>query len=444
MRPMFALAIAFAVAVSGCAKLPPAPRSSGPLGAIAVVAVIDTGINPYHEALASGGDVDVVAIGNHAGIDFVEAPPLAVRGGFGERVSADKSFWDSVEQGTLYAFSRTRTMGIWFESDPDDSSPLLDLNGHGTSTASVVLAQDPEAIVVAVQVNPNYCTTEGEVDCLLSPSVAAAMEWVADQPWIDVVSISMGLPGGLPDSSSVHPEVSRFLAAAERAHASGKLLVASAGNDPPPSTTDYVSGPPWMIAAGFTDDRQHGRKYDTASTFDVGANGTQVTPAPQTVDEYRLSFGTSFSAPFVAGTLARSISELRAIVTPSITRSPGTLVEGSLPQGGAISIGRACLRSALNASAEYWDAAQWDPTHARWFNETDLRNKTIDVYASVTAPPIGPGSLGWGHVGNDTYAEVRDRCLLGDLQIPPEKGETAIFMERYAAAREAYWASYPR
>lgn len=444
MRLISAVAVALAMAISGCAELPPGPRMDASGVPPTIVAVIDTGINPYHEAVRSIDPVDSVGLARELSLQVVEAPPLADSGTFAERVQADAAFWENVERGMLYAFPGTRVMGLWVEPDPDDGSRLLDLNGHGTSTASVVLAGDPNALVVAIQVSSNYCTTEGDATCLLSPSVADAMEWIAEQPWIDVVSISMGLPGGLPDSSVAHPEVGRFLSAAERAHASGKLLVSSAGNDPPPSTTDYVSGPPWMIAAGFTDDRQHGRKYDTASTFDVGANGTQITPRPQSVDEYRLSFGTSFSAPFVAGTLARAVSELRQLVTPAVPRSHGLLVEGTRDGGEIVSIDRTCLRMALNASAEYWAVAEWNPTHARWFNETDPTNKTIDVYASVTAPPTGPGSLGWGHVGNATYAQVRDRCLSGDLSIPDEKAETSLYMERYAAARESYWASIPR
>jgi hypothetical protein len=94
--------------VAGClseTKKPAAqPQPDAALPCPAVVAPLDSDINPYHEAFRSAPGRGVERLASALGAEVVE---LRHQGDYASRVAADESIWDGMESGRLYAFAGT-------------------------------------------------------------------------------------------------------------------------------------------------------------------------------------------------------------------------------------------------------------------------------------------------------------------------------------------------
>lgn len=404
---VWTLLLAGALALAGCATpaLPPDDAGVAPLPPRerVVIAVIDTGINPYHVAFQSD---ELWAMSTAAQL------PLSRTGNFAARLAADEPMWAGLREGQLYGFEGTRVMGISFATP--DAYPILDGNGHGTATAGLAARSAPDALLVAVQVDPSYCL-DSAPECVLDPSVAEAMEWVAAQEWIDVVSISMnGLPAK-PRVEELEPESARFLAASEEAAERGALIVNAAGNYPVATTTDYLPGPPWVIAVGGSQGAKRGATVVNGKLVDVVANVTEEVASADSVDGTRYSAGTSLGTPIVAGTLAAAMGLMQ---TPA--DADPTLV-------------RTALRDALNASATRWSPTDYAPL------EQQDPDPVFDWFDPAAPVVLGPAQVGWGHV-DASLAPTIAAVALGETAAPSAPPEFSAFMAQYQAQRERAWA----
>ena len=380
------------------------PATSRPV----VVAVIDSGANPYHEAFqptAGGLPVD----------DHLQAFPsaqlvkLTDEGDFEARMEKDSALWDGLETGKLYAFSGTRLLGISISATPGQPI-ILDMVGHGAGTSSLVAREAPESIVLLVQIDGGGCLPTQE--CPLLPDAAAAMRWVAEQPWIDIVSVSIGVPGGPPTHAAQSPEIAAYLEASALAHARGKLILNAGGNTPTVSFFDYFAGPPWIIAVGGFSPSQKGDTLESARFIDVVANFTDRVATRRSVDEYGTASGTSYGTPIVAGTLARSMH----------------LVQ----KAGALDVPPGAFRDALNATAVYSTPADWEPTNGTAAQALDR--------VTLTAPIVhGPLQTGWGYVHGGLAEAIAAYVLADDNAIPAAKLDAAQHQGRVQSLREAYW-----
>ena len=379
-----------------------------------VVAVIDSGLNPYHAAFqASKGDA-VEMYAPQMGATVVN---LSGSGDYTARLEQDGGMWDSLEPGRLYAFAGTRAMGISF-GQGHPGPVVLDYvpAGHGTSVASAVLQADPDAFVLVVQVDARLCDTEElSSDCPRLVELAHAMEWIAEQPAIAVVSLSLNYHANVPLPEQV-PTVRPYLEAAQRAFESGKVIVNSAGNYVAPPVASHLGGPPWMISVGGAQEAQRGDTAGAAKGPDVLGPFNIWGAMSGTTEDYGWRSGTSFAAPTVAGTLSRAI--------------------GLLHEQGIHPVPLDQLRTALNASALTWAAEDWRPL-------ASSSNTTFDRIFETSFPSLTPAQTGWGFVNASLAPDIARRVLEQDFSIPPEKANTAAYMARWQAAREAYWANAP-
>lgn len=368
-----------------------------------VVALIDTGVTPYLPIFASERPLPNFLVEMSQTFDF------AREGSYDERWENDAEAWAGVEVGQLYWFNGTRLLGISF--DHESEYKLVDghIVVHGTATSYLVARDAPEVLIVGIQVAEQFSPT---TPYLVDPTVAEAMEWIADQDWIDVVSISKGFRGNPPSVSELDPIALRFVRASERAAASGKIIVNSAGNEIVPSAANPFKGPPWIIAVGGS--REQGDAAYASKIVDVVANYSEITPKPWTIDESMESQGTSYAAPIVAATLASALGHVRA-ADPSIDTS--------------------AYRAALNATATYFGPTDWEQAP---IDPSD----PIGIFGDRSFPVLLQAQMGWGYVHASMAPQIARRVLENDLAPPPEKAQAMLFQPRWQDARERYWSQY--
>ena len=324
-----------------------------------VIAVIDTGINVYHSeyrldaaaaSLAPPPSLDVLA-----SLGIPERLPIPL--------SLDDADWDTLverdmetlmtmEPRTLYTFPGTRILGaISFQDRAEDWPVILDhpeRYTHGTMTTSRAIGNtvsiggaEPDIHLVMVQ----GFNTE-------------ALEWVAEQDWIDIASISAGLsftpiaPGvanageaaGLSDAIPVYNRLSHV----KPFFASTGNGVGNAGALGFPSWLRGASGTPDVLSVGANNNGQmsHWHNQDPYISADGCAN-----PAadPGSADEITNSGGgTSSATPFSAGGGAKLLLEARRLLNDTTL---GPRVDESLAEEGWSS-GRAADATIVLAKGE--------------------------------------------------------------------------------------------
>jgi subtilisin family serine protease len=218
-------------------------------GAGAVVAVVDTGVDPAHPAIA--GHV--------------------LPGGF-DLIGQDM---DPLDERNL---------------EDDDRDGVIDEQyGHGTFVASLVLAVAPDAMILPVRA----LDAEGFGT---SSTVAAGIIWAVDAG-ADVVNLS----ADVPDAPEMVREAVRY------ARDRGVVVVAAAGNA---GATDIAFPARYSDVLGVTAVDDAGRKppfANSGSAVSIVAPGVSILGAlpldlsPEGTGRWS---GTSFAAPLVAGAAA--------------------------------------------------------------------------------------------------------------------------------------------
>jgi hypothetical protein len=354
-----------------------------------VVAVVDTGFNPYHADFRSND----TRVGYERVPGFpANATPLSLSLGlpYAEAVHADASVWASVKPGVLYTVPGTRfvgaiSMGNLGQVASPSSSMLLDDVGHGTATTDAVVRNAPDVDLVLVQVG--------------SGSLAEGVAWAAAQPWIDVISISWGdlgnVPTGLADPSLV--------TAMRAGYANGKEIVVAGGNDPTLATTGS-SGPAFAVSVGGVYSESHGETWAASKGVDVVSDFAADLATRNSSTGRSMEYGTSFATPTVAGALGEAWFLLRA---------------------GGHEANPDQLRAAMNATAQYWSPAEYaaDPQDAPW------------VAVPVAAPWV---QMGWGYV-NGSEAPAIAHAVLAPPPLSSTKANAAPFMAAELASRQALW-----
>lgn len=428
---------------AGCLSVsaPPGEFAAEPLRSPVVVALVDIGINPYHSAFRTqsmnfdaGSFLTTLAMTGTAS----EVVALAAEGSYDERKESDAEFWSSTSGEVLYAFTGTRALGISF-LDPAPDEFVIEGNylGHGTGTAALVAREAPEVIVVVAQFYGALCIQRDELSCYDDPSAARAMQWIAAQPWIHIVSVSAGMRANLVPPPDASPELSQFIAASHAAVDSGKILVFGSGNDAAPAMASHYNGPPWVISAGGIEPAMRGESILAGKTPDVVANFTELRAVATTLDEYQVGSGTSYATPIVAGTLAKALSEIRGAIGhvggPTVD---GALAMGRTPDGRELRVTNRDLRAALNASATYFSPMEWNPTAPNGYNDT------LSIALSRSVPVVAPAQqMGWGYVHAGLASEIARRVLEEDYSLPAAKATTVPWMRAQYEARAAYWGA---
>lgn len=422
------------VALAGCTGDVLDPVASAPSAIPAqrptVVALIDSGINPYHAAFQSDG-----LLAPDASRLAVDATPVALttEGTYEERRQQDRAFWTSAEAGQLYAFQGTRVLAISMREDAPVKLHDEEFQ-HGTGTASMVAREDPNAILVIIQVSGSYCALEGRTDCFSAPETARAMQWAADQPWIDIISVSLAAAANPPALERAYPEQEAFFEAARLAHARGKLVLNCAGNSGTPTLGYSRTGPPWVITVGGVEAAPRGDSVDSSKLMDVAANYTEWVADSTSIDGMVWTEGTSFSTPIVAGVLSRALQEIRAqLGDVDFDGHADPLASGTLPDGRRLDVASKDLRDALNASAVLFGPTQWNPTQPP-SNQSGPRLLN-------NLPVLAPGpQMGWGYVDGSVAAKMTQWVLSPERVMPSDKAAVALYQNEWQRTREAYWS----
>ena len=373
-----------------------------------VVAVIDSGVNPYHEAYYD----DPVSVTPEVLAELGVAPEHQVEltrtGDFAADFAADAAFWESVQPGTPYWFKGTNLVGITFD---DAGTPIFSDEGdeHGTGTTSAVLDANPEAVVVLVE----GLTAESET-------------WAFSHPAVDIVSTSYGAIGSIP-----LPHLTEsFAGVVER----GKLHVGASDNSPALSPPDGTSGPWWSIGvAGWHEGDTGARESLSGNVVDVVSDFTQTLPYCTDCETGREDgvSGTSFATPRTAGTISKALLEARR----AAGHTGGVRDVGGVPtmvEGGGLSLTNWELRRAMEEAAYYPGTADWD-------GSVDGNLPVLDP-----APYV---QTGWGLVSpDDQYGVVAEMLAQAGVSGEPRAakgGDACAFNTAQFELRKAYWDSNP-
>jgi hypothetical protein len=338
-----------------------------------VIALIDTGINPYHLAYRrpdyavhpslyiDGFPGEAPAIGLTRDPDYVVA-----------RTADDPTVWSQVGTARLYWIPGTNIVGAYSIADYEGvppgglaSRPIIDDDGHGTGTSSVAagarFGANSDALIVMV---------EGLGD--------AAVQWASEQPWIDFISGSYGDALALPCNDSIEDDGiwcgREYRFTAPFVLRDGRTACFSAGNGLSRTGVLYdrysslrpTSGPSWVISVGAVSPR-NGQDYGWHSVpVDVSSYGNHwpAADAFSTAGETDFS-GTSNATPVTCGVFSRALLAARRAMGDAVEGIHGKDVAAvGRAQGGLMGDGvlrRQELQDAVLKTAlpESFDESRW-------------------------------------------------------------------------------------
>lgn len=379
-----------------------------------VVAVIDSGINAYHEYFHAGGPLYkdrspssvTPAVLREFGIDKDHIIRVTRTGNFAADFKKDSAKWKDIEAGEPYWFAGTNIIGISFGSAPR-LSPAGDASSHGIGTAAAVLTANPEAIVVAVE----DISTDSE-------------RWAFTNPAVDIVTTSYGPITSVPTLNHLSNSYTGVVK-------NGKAHFGAAANDPTYSSLDETSGPWWSIGvAGFEEGSSGGRQLASGNVPDFVGDWTQELPYCRSCEEgLRSVSGTSFATPRSAGTFSRILLETRRA-----SNHPGGIVKSGkkmLLVDGKHSFTVWEMRRALEESAYY-------PGIGDYGGQSDPDVGSVPVIDA--APWV---QTGWGLISPTVRYDVIKETLahLGVTGKPKRSKPQAAcdFMTANMEARHTYW-----
>ena len=407
-----------------------------------VVAVIDSGINVYHEVFRRWNET----VHPSRYIEGFPEDAKAINLTFGDdwhsNYEKDKEIWESLQEKNLYWFPHTNIIAIsfgqstWYGKEgPGDA--ILDDNGHGTSASSVIARMDPDATILMVETGGN--------------KLKEALSWTVNQSWIDVIDIEFGV--------WYKPRIFFWTTVwwkgleeiTKRGVENGKIIVTGAGNRPWINPwLSYVSGPPWVLCIGGAENYCRGVSISVAKGADYLSSFTQVTAYFQSTSDYWPTSGTSLSVPTVAGTISSIILKARQELNYIHGIKNGALID--LPEK-AIKITNWDIRNVINHTAVYWNASDWSfydwifkwpyrnatfpPTGEPfpWWFKLLLRKSTLTVPVNPVAPWL---QMGWGFVNESIVDETVD-VLLGEKEMPDKPPAAVSYMEKIYHTRQKIW-----
>ncbi len=294
------------------------------------VAVIDTGFELNHEDLANKWFQNTNEMGMTQDSDFCWT---------GTPVEKSTNNCDDDQNGYIddwrgYDF---------FYVDNNPQAGQVNPTGEGTRHATMVagtigatannsigsVGVDQQVKILPLQV----FSDDGEA---YTDDIASAIDYATDMH-AKVISLSLG----------TNQYDSTLLSSIDRAIANGTLVVASSGNcalndEPicnsltPPGRMVYPALYPQVLAVGATDSNDVRSNFSSyGPQLDVVAPGSAISPLPVynngSLNSYATAYGTSFSAPIVAGIASLLIAQNPSITTSdliaNITDSADTVAE---------------------------------------------------------------------------------------------------------------------
>lgn len=404
------------VYTGGSARALPSDRNGDD---VTVIAVIDSGITPYHwDFLAS-------KMPKTARFPLDRAPHEWVRGFPAPKAfddyeplkltleeknpdadyrilkAQDEEEWRKVRQSTLrtvnyYWMPGTKIIGaVDFGTD----RIYAETSAHGTGASSVAVGNIhgscPECLLVFVDTG-GFSPVETE----------AALEWVESQPWIDAVSNSYGHSTVFTDNVYNGSNTEAQRRATERGQT--VFFAAHNGHDrsffvPNNTLLSSQPGPDWIVTVGAVDPINrasytgHGKPADISG---VGLSYPSAYGSPTVSGEGDFS-GTSNATPVLTGIYGRALYEARvALAGPSRMQEKGVIARGRPIRCGA-KHARCELGDGVLTAAEF---------RTRFFHGA------IHTDAGMTAGTVGAGTT--PAAGEDEFINEGHGTYLGLLDGP--------------------------
>lgn len=457
------LAAAFASGCADDAPNPPAlpgPDAAGVAAPAAVVAFIDTGINPYH---ATFRDSSPRAF-QHPSTYLPGYPSEAValeltfsEDDWEDAVDADcKDVWSTVQPETLYWFPGTKIVGaVYLGGEPgadcgetNSVHGILDYGGHGTMVASRGASTEygacAQCLVVAVQ----GFTTE-------------SLLWTASHSaWIDAQSNSWGpflpVPGPSDESGTTGnlvdtPEFTAAVELAAQAHlafwATGNGALTRLGVLGHPTLIDPRMTPSIVMVGGH--DSGYVNTWPDFPPHVVSDSCNSWAAYADSMDESAedVGGGTSGATPYAAGGAARILLEARAIL--------GDLSTG-VHEGVAASGPAGLVPDGPLADGNF-TLAEWKELVFKTATERPVQQhedgSVCDVVGGLGAYSATPVMwkdvpddypeyvhIGYGAVDNASRA-VAFSVLQGQGPLP-DRMETDAYFAQDAEARQRFYETY--
>jgi hypothetical protein len=391
-RLLMVLSLVLGALVTPAAAADRAPR--------VVVAVADTGVNPYHEVYYRPQNTAHPCTWVE-GFDDCSIPALDLSIGafdsYAEAVAADQALWDSVEPHQWYCIPKTNIIGAVCDVAGSVSGPvgvcILDDQAHGTGTTSSVLSEAPDALLLVHDGNSSAVNLES----------APVIPDIQSHSWGPAAPLPLHAADPLLPGASVFCDDGAF--------DDETIFFVSAGNEVPwPTVADCsrVDNRVQIVGGGYPGKFQSNSwtLYDFASWYcRPTASYTSIT------DTYDYC-GTSFSAPTAAGAAAAALLRIR--------QQEG-YVGGSTPQLVSTSVTRDAFIEAMRTAATYTPAAKFPNTGGA---------------AALPLPAQAP-YLVWGYGWLDsTVSEAIASCALGGT-CPQKSAEANEHNARRRAVRSA-------
>jgi hypothetical protein len=418
----------------------------------AVVALVDTGINPYHATFRDESPHSFRHPSEYIPgypEDAVALPITLDAESYAEAYQEDCDLWRSVQPGKLYWFPGTKIVGgITFQaafnrtcSSPSFNPGILDHTGaHGTMVASRAASVEYGACRECLIVSAQGFTT-------------ASVDWAADNAgWIDAQSNSWGpfLPGWAPVGTGSTSDPA-FVRAVEDAAlrqpsfwASGNGAGTRLGVLGHPTTIDPRMTPSIFSVGGH--DSGYLNTWPDFPPLVVSDSCASWAASNRSMDESRDSIGggTSGASPFAAGGGVRLMLEARAILgdmwttgieNGAVARGPAGLVPGGPLADGVFTAAE--WRELLLKAASPRPKRQFEdgpPCGAGLYGPTPV--KWTDV------PPQYPEYIHIGYGAVDDEARGRAFAVLRGTQAMPDRSITDAFFLAEGAVRGALHGIY--
>ena len=425
---------------------------------LVVIAINDSGINPYHRDYSAAtypdrsiltategftrhpseylpgypGDAEALPVTLGKGYlpaedcpDIAEAPTtVTTTGGFTINATCAGGLWhpERIEGGKLYWIPGTKIIGA-YSSAPDDH-PILDDTGHGTGASSVSAGN-----------TYGSCTA-----CLIVFDEGFGSDWTATQPWIDFVSNSYGNINLTPDLPvNLLSNAIDVKSAVER----GQTWLFASGNGhgnafaiPNTSYSQAHDGPDWIVRVGAIDSGNRQPVIGDGMPADVSSFGTGPLPSASAISDTAAdSFGgTSAATPITSGVFGLVLAAARdAVGDDRSGQRPGSAVAVGRPVAGSPYLGDGVLDRG-----ELWELV-FKTSLPGEYPDTDV------VLSNATYPLDALHYLFEGYGISDEASAARAiDVMLGAAPLPVRAEEDEFFARDSALRVQLYgsWTGY--
>ena len=420
--------------------------------AITVVAVNDTGVNPYHLEFSAQTypDPDVLRLTDnfqkHPSTYIPgypkDAPAIHATLGKGYFPIEDQHLWDikdaahpgGLEYGKLYWIPGTKIIGA-IQNGPfscsnceEGAHVILDDDGHGSGSTSVSVGN-----------RYGYCPT-----CLLviSKGLSTALAASAALPFVDINSNSWGTVANVPLDLVLSNDAELTRTAVER----GETVLFAAGNgnanafeSPSPTYGTSTTGPDWNVIVGAIR-RDNSRAIigdGTPAHLSSWGDGNLPSACRTGVVSQCAFGGTSAATPYTAGIFGTVLTAIRRQVGDNgVGPRAGQVVADGFPVPGSTYLADGKLTRAELREAIFKTAFPLDQDNTQ----------QIPIYPFPwTAPYIGDANVlfeGYGAATPNSAKRAVD-VLLGKAPMPVRATEDSWFsIDRQI--RDSIWGGYDR